>query len=50
MSNDVDRKRVEVISPGGSFDVPATGHVRIEHFSIVDDHPDTRPWSDGDHG
>jgi hypothetical protein len=24
--------------------------VRIEHFSIVDDHPDTRPWSDGDHG
>jgi hypothetical protein len=39
MANDGDRQRVAVISPGGSFDVPATGHVRIERFSILDDHP-----------
>jgi hypothetical protein len=39
MADDGERQRVAVISPGGSFDVPATGHVRIERFSILDDHP-----------
>jgi hypothetical protein len=32
-------QRIAVIPPGGSFIVPATGYIRIERISIVEDYP-----------
>jgi hypothetical protein len=39
MSDDGDPQRAAVIPPGGSFSIPPGGHVRVERFSILDDHP-----------